>query len=281
VETAVHFFDSHFQGVAVLRGLGDDALDGGADEFRDAFYAMCGVESAQRLELLFREAQAEDTGFASDWHISSGKGEGLSLRGGSYPLTVDFNGDGALEQTHRGDQAECLLHFDDDAFNTRKRSADDADGLAGFQERVGEDGERRIHHDADCGDLGIGYGSGTAAEGENVDHAGALQNGNTVDGVQAAEDIAGKERDLDLTDTVGPAAARAYERDVFLIASGTEGGGGDLLELVMDVDGVPGEAAGNRCMTDCNQRHECRGGVSATEALQGDEWSRCRQASPP
>jgi hypothetical protein len=231
-EFAIDFLDLEIQVVGSGGGLGDDAVHGGADELGDTARTMGSVEGLQRFELRFGEAQAYGAAL-------SGGGQHLLSSDGGDPFAIDFDGDGTLQEGDGCDEAEGFFDFHDYAFGAGEGAVVDADAAADGKSEPGLDTEGGAEHGLDGGDFGIGDGSRPGAEADDPSDAGGLEDGEAMDGVEAAEDVTGEEGEIELLDAVRPAAAGVDEREELLIALTAESGGCKTLEFGTDPDGIP------------------------------------------
>jgi hypothetical protein len=128
-------------------------------------------------------------------------------RDGGSPFTIDFDGDGTLQEGNRSDEAESAFDLDDGSFDAGEGTVLDADLPAGAEEGVRLDMETGFEHGTDRADFLFRDGDRMRAEADDADDAGAFEDGDAAGGVEAAEDVAGEEGDLELLGAIRPAAA--------------------------------------------------------------------------
>lgn len=163
---------------------------------------------------------------------------------GAGPFAIDFDRDGALKQRNGSDEAEAVLELDDDAFDTGQRAALDADFLAFAKKGVRFDVLAETQHGLDREDLFGGDRGEQGAEANDADHAGRFEDWDAMGGIKAAEHVAGKEGHLDFLGAVRPTATRMDLGEKGLVAFGLEHGGGYMLTVRTDPDGIPFQEMG-------------------------------------
>jgi hypothetical protein len=121
---------------------------------------------------------------------------------GASPFAIDLDGDGALKQRDGCDQTERVFELDDDAFYTGKGAALDTDFLAELEEWVGLDMLAEAQHGFDGEDFCGWDGFGTGTEADDAGDAGGFEYRHTMRGIEAAEDVAREEGDLEFLSAV-------------------------------------------------------------------------------
>src|SRR6266852_2400077 len=152
---------------------------------------------------------------------------------------IQLDGNGAHNQIERDDKAELVLLSDDDAFEARQRPACDADPAAHIQVRVWLS-IQPLHKAPPKGfHLVIRKLRGVTIETDQVNDTRDLKNTQLVAQRQANEDIAGKQRQIELHPAVSPAANRFIERNKVLDRSRSEFSGYTFLMVRAGVGGIP------------------------------------------
>lgn len=165
-----------------------------------------------------------------------GRGNAAS---GREAIAVDFNGDRALEEIDAQDHAPGVAELEEDAFEAAQGAVVDIDVLADLEERPGIEGEAGSDHGADGGDFGFWDRGGVFAEADDPEDTWDGEDAELVVEGEAAENIAGEERELELLDAVGPVVTGAVEGEEILEALIPEGGGGFSFVLGLDGQGEP------------------------------------------
>jgi len=155
------------------------------------------------------------------------------------PIAVYFDGDGALQKAYGNDQAVALLDLNENALEAFKRAVVDANDVSDFDEGPGLGGQAGLDDGVDGVDFAVIDRDRNSGDANDVDQGRSSEDVEPVVGIEAAEDIAGKERQIGLLGTVQPAAARAGKGQEFLIALVVENGCGDLLAARFDAQGRP------------------------------------------
>jgi hypothetical protein len=156
-------------------------------------------------------------------------------------VAVHFHGDRTLEEGDTDDHPPGAQDLNQNAFEAAEGAPIDADPVADLEERPGGDGKAGGEHGVDGEDLAFRDGLrvlGAAHDGEEA--GGGLEAEAVLEG-EAAEDVTGEERELDLLEANGPALAGTVQRQVLHEALIPQGHGGDLFVARFDAEGIPGQ----------------------------------------
>lgn len=97
----------------------------------------------------------------------------------------------------------ALPLFDQEAFQAGERAVLDANEVAEPEVGPGLGGESRLDDGLDGGDLGVIHRDRVAANADDTDHAGGGQDRDApIAGIEAAEDVAGEEGQVEMHDAV-------------------------------------------------------------------------------
>lgn len=166
-----------------------------------------------------RPADRQCRGYACILHIgedSAARGV-LPWRERTHPGPLDLNRDGALEQVNGEHEALAALFGHNQPFEANQWAELDAHGISDAQVGPRESGELRLDNGADGGDFAFVNGLRHAAAGDDMFDAPGGEHGKTAVDIEAAEQIAGKERSIYFLDTTGiPAALRIGWQEHFI-----------------------------------------------------------------
>src|SRR5664279_1012245 len=133
-----------------------------------------------------------------------------------------------------------LARSHDDAFQACQRAALDVYLRTDGQERRRPCSQARTEDSPDRRNLLIFDWDGRFASPYNADHAGRGQDGQqAIARVKPAEHIAGKKREFQYFDPVGPLPPAVIERKKLFIALSVQGGGGYARQSGLDLNSVP------------------------------------------
>jgi len=124
---------------------------------------------------------------------------------GNNPLAFDFNGDRTLEQAHRDNNAMLLLRLHQNAFDPGQRTSFYSNAVTGLEigprlRRLSgtEDGLDRL-------EFVLRYSRGPAGDSNHVYHSRGRHDREARPlRVEPAKNIAGKQRNLNLRNAIGP-----------------------------------------------------------------------------
>jgi hypothetical protein len=134
-----------------------------------------------------------------------------------HPGALDLNRDRALEQVNGEHEPLAALFGHNQPFEANQWAELDAHGISDAQIRPRESGELRFDYGADGGDFALVNRLRHAAAGDDMFDAPGGEHGKTAVDIEAAEQIAGKERSIYFLDTTGvPAALRIGWQEHFI-----------------------------------------------------------------
>jgi hypothetical protein len=204
MKLSFEFINARFENIVSReRRVRDELAHGEPSQFGDA--RTLGVAVLAEL-FVFARGQAKAYHFTAsfDWHgLSAFRRRALDA---ADPVAFDFGCDRTLEQSYRHDNAPAVFYFDYNAFESGKRTVFNADAvaLAEVGPRLGI--EFRLEEGFNCGDLFVRDRQRLFSDANNGNYPGSGENGEPLQDVEAAKNVAREKRSLNFSYTVAPAA---------------------------------------------------------------------------
>jgi len=152
------------------------------------------------------------------------------------PTAVEIDGHRALQEGDGDDETAVPIDGLDEAFSAQERAFRDADAVTGLQEGPRLDLEAGPDDALESIDLALGDRLGAMGIADDLKDARGDEDGEAGVGIEAAEDVVGEEREVDIAEAPGVAVAAAVEGEEIRVTLVVESGGDGLLMVRLDVE---------------------------------------------